>query len=79
MTEKHSKSKSKPLNRKLATDVSQACIEKLKDEITHTLTLDNGLEFADLPPKKNHDKMRFPIKLQRRRSQNEEKDLQKNK
>ena len=38
--------KIKPLNRKLATDVSQACIEKLKDEITHTLTLDNGLEFA---------------------------------
>ena len=38
--------KIKPLVRKLAVDVSNACIEKLKNEITHTLTFDNGLEFA---------------------------------
>jgi IS30 family transposase len=38
--------KMKPLPRKLATEVSNACIDKLKNELTHTLTLDNGLEFA---------------------------------
>jgi IS30 family transposase len=38
--------KMKPLPRKLSAEVSHACIEKLKNELTHTLTLDNGLEFA---------------------------------
>ncbi len=38
--------KIKPLVRKLAVDVSNACIEKLKNELTNTLTFDNGLEFA---------------------------------
>ena len=38
--------KMKPLPRKLATQVSDACIDKLKNEIAHTLTFDNGLEFA---------------------------------
>ena len=38
--------KMKPLARKLSADVSDACIDKLKNELTHTLTLDNGLEFA---------------------------------
>ncbi|MBL4774209.1 MAG: IS30 family transposase [Alcanivoracaceae bacterium] len=34
------------LPRKSAVNVSQACIDKLKKELTHTLTSDNGLEFA---------------------------------
>lgn len=38
--------KMKPLSRKLSADVSDACINKLKNEVVHTLTLDNGLEFA---------------------------------
>lgn len=38
--------KMKPLSRKLSASVSDACIDKLKNEVVHTLTLDNGLEFA---------------------------------
>jgi len=38
--------KMKPLPRKLSTQVINACIDKLKNEIAHTLTFDNGLEFA---------------------------------
>jgi len=43
---KPSKIKIKPLARRLAVDVNNACDEKLENELAYTITFDNGLEFA---------------------------------